>query len=79
MLKTVTSVIEEGIRAGRFRPVDARVAALAVMGMCNWVAWWFRPGRNSVDAVADQLADMAIGTVQRPTTAPPAVRGQPRR
>ncbi len=34
-------------------------------GMCNWVAWWFRPGRNSVEAVADQLADMAIGALQR--------------
>ncbi len=65
VLKTVTGVIEEGIRAGRFRPVDARVAALAVMGMCNWVAWWFRPGRDSADAVADQLADMAIAAVQR--------------
>jgi AcrR family transcriptional regulator len=43
VLETITGVIEEGIRAGRFRPVDARVAALAVIGMCNWVAWWFRP------------------------------------
>jgi AcrR family transcriptional regulator len=75
VLKTVTGVIEEGIRAGRFRPVDARVAALAVMGMCNWVAWWFRPGRNSVDAVADQLADMAIGTVQRPDHRTPGGEG----
>jgi len=65
VLETVTGVIEEGIRAGRFRPVDARVAALAVIGMCNWVAWWFRPGRDSTDAVADQLADMAIGSLQR--------------
>jgi AcrR family transcriptional regulator len=65
VLETVTGVIEEGIRAGRFRPVDARVAALAVIGMCNWVAWWFRPGRDSADAVADQLADMAIGAVQQ--------------
>jgi hypothetical protein len=33
--------------------------------MCNWVAWWFRPGRDSIDAVADQLADMALAAVQR--------------
>jgi len=65
VLKAVTGVIEDGIRAGRFRPVDARVAALAVIGMCNWVAWWFRPGRDSIDAVADQLADMAVAAVQR--------------
>jgi AcrR family transcriptional regulator len=65
VLRAVTGVIEEGIRAGRFRPVDARIAALGVIGMWNWVAWWFRPGRDSADAVADQLADMAIATLQR--------------
>jgi len=65
VLKAVTGVIEDGIRAGRFQPVDARVAALAVIGMGNWVAWWFRPGRDNADAVADQLADMAVAAVQR--------------
>ena len=65
VLRAVTAVIEEGIRAGRFRPVDARVAALGLIGMWNWVAWWFRPDRESADAVADQLADMAIAALQR--------------
>ena len=65
VLRAVTGVIEEGIRAGRFRPVDARIAALGVIGMWNWVAWWFRPDRDSPDAVADQLADMAIAALQR--------------
>jgi non-ribosomal peptide synthetase component E (peptide arylation enzyme)/AcrR family transcriptional regulator len=65
VLHAVTDVIDEGIRAGRFRPVDARIAALGVIGMWNWVAWWFRPERDSADAVADQLADMAIAALQR--------------
>lgn len=65
VLKVVSEVIEQGIVAGQLRPVDARVAALAVIGMCNWVAWWFRPGRDDVNAVADQLADMALAAVQR--------------
>ncbi|MFC4948770.1 TetR/AcrR family transcriptional regulator [Pseudonocardia sp. GCM10023141] len=65
VLKTVADVIEQGIVAGQLRPVDARVAALAVLGMCNWVAWWFRPDRDDVDAVADQLADMALAALQR--------------
>jgi len=65
VLKAVTGVIEDGIRAGQFRPVDARVAALAVIGMSNWVACWFRPDRDNADAVADQLADMAVAAVQR--------------
>jgi AcrR family transcriptional regulator len=65
VLRAVTGVIEEGMRAGRFRPVDARIAALCVIGMWNWVAWWFRPDRDNADAVADQLADMAIAALQR--------------
>jgi len=63
-LKAVTGVIEDGIRAGQFRPADARVAALAVIGMGNWVACWFDPGRDSAGAVAGQLADMALAAVQ---------------
>jgi AcrR family transcriptional regulator len=65
VLKTVAGVVEEGVRAGRFRPVDSRVAALGVLGMCNWVAWWFHPGRDGVDAVAEQLTEMALGALQR--------------
>jgi AcrR family transcriptional regulator len=67
VLRTIAEVVEGGIRAGRFRPVDARVAALGVLGMCNWVAWWFHPGgRDTTEAVIAQLADMAVGALQRP-------------
>lgn len=66
VLKTLTSVIDDGIVAGQLRPVDARVSALGVLGQCNWVAWWFHPGgRDSVDSVADQLADMAVAALRR--------------
>ncbi|RTL69652.1 MAG: TetR/AcrR family transcriptional regulator [Pseudonocardiaceae bacterium] len=67
VLTSIADVIEDGVRAGRFRPVDARVAALGVLGMCNWVAWWFHPGgRDSADAVVAQLSDMAVGALARP-------------
>ncbi len=67
VLKTIAEVVEDGIRAGQFRPVDARVAALGVLGMCNWVAWWFHPGgRDDVETVTDQLAEMAIAALRRP-------------
>jgi AcrR family transcriptional regulator len=66
VLRTVVAVIEDGVRIGKFRPVDCRVAALGVIGMCNWVAWWFHPGgRDAPDDVIDLLADMAVGSVQR--------------
>ncbi|WP_103379821.1 TetR/AcrR family transcriptional regulator [Pseudonocardia dioxanivorans] len=67
VLATIAGIVEDGVRAGRFRPVDARVAALGVLGMCNWVAWWFHPGgRDSGESVVAQLADMAVGALQRP-------------
>ncbi|MFF0147894.1 TetR family transcriptional regulator [Amycolatopsis sulphurea] len=71
VLKTIAGVIDDGVRAGSFRPVDARVAALGVLGMCNWVAWWFHPGgRDTAEGVTEQLADMAVGALQRPGEAP---------
>jgi AcrR family transcriptional regulator len=67
VLKVIAGVIDDGARSGRFRPVDARVAALGVLGMCNWVAWWFHPGgRDTTESVTAQLADMAVGALQRP-------------
>ncbi len=58
------ATIARAIEAGRFREVDAGVAALAIIGMCNWSAWWFVPhGRLSYTQVADQIADMAIAAL----------------
>jgi len=66
VLRSATDVVDEGVVTGRFRPVDPRVAALAVLGMCNWVAWWFHPGgRHGVDDVAEQIPDLAVAALQR--------------
>jgi AcrR family transcriptional regulator len=62
VLKEFTDVIDEGVRSGELRPTDARVAALGIIGLCNWVAWWHRPG-NGDEAVAAQLADMAAASL----------------
>lgn len=52
IVRRLVSMIEEGTRQGEFRRVDARTAALALLGMCNWVAWWFRPGSDVEPVVA---------------------------
>ena len=66
VLLTVAEVIEEGVKAGQFRPVDARIAALGVLGICNWVAWWIHPdGRDDVDGVTEQLTEMAVAALHR--------------
>lgn len=64
VLREFSSVIDEGVGSGEFRPVDARTAALGIIGLCNWVAWWHRPGDDADDRrVAGSLADMAVASV----------------
>jgi len=38
----IEELIAECVRRGTFRPVDSRLAALAVFGMCNWAYQWYR-------------------------------------
>ena len=58
VLRGVIAMIQAGIDAQEFRPVDARTAALSLLGMCNWVAWWFSRG-SDVDAVVATVTDLA--------------------
>jgi AcrR family transcriptional regulator len=69
-------IVDEGIRSGQFRPRPARTTALALIGMCNWVAFWFRDGgAQGIDEVADQMAEMAVAVVaQAPDRTPDAPR-----
>ena len=64
VLREYTAVIEEGIRTNEFRAVDPRTAALGIIGICNWVAWWHRPGDEADDLrIVAELADMAVASV----------------
>ncbi|MFJ9031016.1 TetR/AcrR family transcriptional regulator [Streptomyces sp. NPDC102274] len=64
VLDELCSVIEEGMAAGVFKPLDPRVAALSIVGMCNWVAWWFHPGIGlDVEATTRQVAQAAVDIV----------------
>jgi AcrR family transcriptional regulator len=58
VLRELVNVIAAGTEAGEFRRVDPRTAALSVLGMCNWVAWWFRPG-SDVEPVVTAVTDLA--------------------
>jgi AcrR family transcriptional regulator len=65
LLRLVTELVEDGIATGLFRAEDSRVAALSVLGMCNWVAWWFEPSaEHPVEPVAQQIADNAVSMLQ---------------
>jgi AcrR family transcriptional regulator len=73
-LKALTAVLAEGMRTGAFRPGDASVAAFALIGMSNWVAWWYTPERSGdATAVAGQLVGTGLAGVlrARPTDSDP--------
>jgi hypothetical protein len=66
VLHEVAAALDEGVTAGVFRPVDVRVTALSIIGMCNWVAWWFHPSpTHPAEPVAAQIADNALAMVAR--------------
>lgn len=64
ILNEYSGIVRDGIKAGEFRPVDPRIAALSIIGMVNWTTRWFRPDRElSAEQVADQIAEMAVQSV----------------
>lgn len=64
VLREFMALIEDGVRSGEFRAVDPRTAALGIIGLCNWVAWWHKPGSDADDRrVVTELADMAVASV----------------
>ncbi|ASS76959.1 TetR family transcriptional regulator [Tumebacillus algifaecis] len=56
-----TRLIEEGMAGGEFRPGNARMKALAVLGACNWVYRWYQEdGALTSEMVADIYADLFL-------------------
>lgn len=66
VLSRFQAVIEAGMQAGQFRIVDPKIAAFAIIGMCNWSAWWFSAsGKVPLEEVAQMLATFALQSVVR--------------
>jgi AcrR family transcriptional regulator len=79
ILAEYVAVIKEGIEADELRPVDARIASLGIIGMCTWVAWWYRPDTAGDERdVASGLADMAVASLSAAEQRPTAARGPAR-
>lgn len=66
VLREMTGLISDGVEAGVLRPLDPRLAALCVIGMCNWTAWWWTPkSPQSKEEVAAFIGEMAINAMRR--------------
>lgn len=58
-------ILREGVASGEFAAgADPDVAALGILGMCDWMHQWYAPdGRLPADAIACQFALMALRSV----------------
>jgi AcrR family transcriptional regulator len=62
----VERVFEEGSRSGHFRPIDARMATTAWLGMHNYTYLWMRSGgRFTVKELASAYADIFVWGVTK--------------
>jgi AcrR family transcriptional regulator len=60
-------ILDEGIAAGVFRPVDSKVSALAILGAVNWTVKWFRPdGRKTAREIGREQAELLVRGVLAP-------------
>jgi len=54
-------ILEEGMATGVFRPCDAKVAALSILGAVNWTVKWFRPGGGkSAREIGRECAELLV-------------------
>ena len=61
ILDIFVGIISDGIAAGEFRQLDAKVSAFTVLGMANWTSRWYSPkGKKTPQEIAEIIADIAI-------------------
>ena len=66
ILSEMVKLIDAAIQAGEARAVDPRIAALSIIGMAMWTAWWFQPRHGpGIDEVSTTIADNAVASLHR--------------
>lgn len=61
ILKRLVELFQAGCESGEFKAVDPHLGAFALLGMCNWIAMWFKPDqKKSAEEVADEYVEIAL-------------------
>lgn len=71
--RVVEQIIAQGIDQGCFRPVNPRLYANAVIGMCNWLYRWYNPDKSpfSSDEIVAQYTALIEGGLMKSTDEDP--------
>jgi AcrR family transcriptional regulator len=64
----VSGIVNEGCESGEFRRCDPAVAAFSILGVINWLAWWYNPVLGPTpEVLANELSEMALAMVRAHT------------
>jgi len=64
--KGFAALIEAGIEAGEFRPVNVSVALFTVLSAVRWVELWYRPGRGlTADELESNILTVLLGGLEQ--------------
>jgi AcrR family transcriptional regulator len=64
--KGFAALIEAGIAAGEFRPVNASVALFTVLSAVRWVELWYRPGRGlTAQELENNIITVLLGGLEQ--------------
>jgi AcrR family transcriptional regulator len=64
MLDLAVEIVRDVAATGQMKPVDPLIVGLSIIGMTNWLAWWFSPdGKLSGEAIAEQFATIVMDGV----------------
>ncbi|MHB8611358.1 MAG: TetR/AcrR family transcriptional regulator [Candidatus Dormibacteraceae bacterium] len=59
--------LEDGIRQGKFLPVDVQVTAYGILAMTTWVsAWYSSRGRLSLEEIAEIYTALVLRSIWNP-------------
>jgi AcrR family transcriptional regulator len=65
------AVLGEGMASGVFRRCDPTVTTFTILGMINWVAWWYHADRGPATGdLTDAVTDLALASVRADRSAP---------
>ena len=67
--EVIEKIITEGMQQGYFRQVDPQLQANAIIGMCNWLYRWYKPGQSSFqpDEIVEQFTSLLENGLLRAT------------
>src|ERR1700738_3153988 len=67
----VGEILKRGVLDGEFETPDVRIATLGLLGMCNWMCQWYRPGgRLGPAEIGGYFADLVLSGLSASSPGP---------